>query len=498
MTQMPYAPTQPPPSDTASQPQYVITEADKKRIRRVQHAWKAYEGELDRPLVPMDDEPDDNVLTNRMQAVVDRGGDFLFGKELEITVEEGAPQETQDFLNDAWGDKETRVPLLFKLEMNGANAGTGFLRVIKHKDGSLRVIEVDPAIVYVQWMPQDCQTVTLYCLEYCEEKPSQKSIPDRIYTREEISLVDPDGMYNPKRWFKSGANAGVSWQIQHWTRIGERGNWTPAGEPIAWPHPFPPIFACQNLPKPNDFWGYPDITPDLIGVNVALNLLQSNINRSEKIYGNPVLWAKGMGDSITDIKPGKVTGLPPDGEMGAVTITTDVANGLQFAANLRSDIDEQSSVPGVATGRISDLPRGQMSGVAIELLFMPLLKKTDKKRCLYGALIIEVSKALLVLNGMSGDIKITLNWQNPLPTDDLQSVQAAVAKQAVGISNTTLQRELGYDPDEQADLNDAEDERKVTAFSRGQGMPPAPPQMPQPPQQSESGEPEPASPFIGR
>jgi len=72
-----------------------------------------------------------------------------------------------------------------------------------------------------------------------------------------------------------------------------------------------------------------------------------------------------------------------------------------------------------------------------------------------------------------GDIIITLSWQSPLPDDNLQDVQAAVVKKELSISTTTLQRELGYDPDEEAELNAAEDARKITMFSRGQGMPPA-------------------------
>jgi hypothetical protein len=228
------------------------------------------------------------------------------------------------------------------------------------------------------------------------------------------------------------------------------------------------------LPKPNDIWGYPDITPDLIGLNQSLNLVQSNINRTEKIYGNPIIYATGTGESVIDIKPGKIVGLPlSESKIVAVALVTDVANALQFANNVRSDIDEQSAVPGVATGRIADVPRGTISGIALHLLFMPLLKKTDKKRCLYGELIIDVSLALLVLNRMSSDITITLSWQSPLPDDNLQDVQAAVVKKELSISTTTLQRELGYDPDEEAELNAAEDARKITMFSRGQGMPPA-------------------------
>src|SRR6266568_9421803 len=76
---------------TQAQPTYEITDADRKRQERIAYAWQAYNGELEPPLKPMDDGTDDNVLTNRCQAIVDRGVDFLFGKELDIACEKGAP-----------------------------------------------------------------------------------------------------------------------------------------------------------------------------------------------------------------------------------------------------------------------------------------------------------------------------------------------------------------------------------------------------------------------
>lgn len=461
----------------AGQPEYEITDQDKKRVQKIQDAWKAYCGELDPPLQKMPGQPDDNVLTNRMMALVDQGVNFLFGKELEIAVEENAPQEAQQQLDAVWGRKEARIPLLQKLGMSGAMAGEAFLRIVPGNKGSYRLVVLDPSIVFVQTMPQDIDTVLLYCIEYCtNEKRNDKW--EQVYYREEIKRLDPyqdggdtdgEGDYYQEGYediTPDGIDSDVTWQIQHWSRVGQRGLWTPAGEPIIWPYPFAPIFPAQNLPNPHDFWGIPDVTPDLIGINQALNLVQSNINRILKLYGSPILYATGTGEQVIDIKPGKIIGLPlTESKITAVTLTSDVANALAFASNLRSDIDEQSGVPGVATGRLADMPRGNISGIAIELMFMPLQKKTEKKQCTYGELIIDVSKALLVLFGLSGDIDMTLAWQSPIPHDDLPAVQAALAKKEISISNTTLQRELGYDPEEEMALNESESERKLKQFN---------------------------------
>jgi len=477
--------TQPPPQQTsvptrAVQPVYTLTDDDRARAKAIAFAWKAYEGCLDKPLVPLPGDPDDNVLSNRCQQIVDRGVDFLFGKELEIALADAAPDTAQSLIDTAWGRKETRIPLLQDLAMNGAMAGRAFLRIMPNKDATkFRLITVDPAIVSVQHAPQDCETVLLYHLEYSVKEPINGT-PQTVCYCEEIARVDPDG--NARRGQPDDDD---TWMVNHWTRLGERGDWTPdAGGAYAWPYPFAPLFSCKNLPKPNSFWGMPDLTNDLIGLNIALNLVQSNINRTEKLYGNPILYSNGEGEGVLDVKPGRIAALSETGKITAVPIPTDVANALAFAANLRSDIDEQSAVPGVATGRISDMPRGNLSGIAIELLFMPITKKTDKKRNLYGELLIDVTNALLVLGGIDADIDMTLAWQSPLPHDDLPSVQSAIAKKELSISNTTLQRELGYDPEEELALSQSEQEQQLVAYSRGAGLPPAVPGVPPLPEQT--------------
>src|SRR5258708_34032516 len=88
-------------------------------------------------------------------------------------------------------------------------------------------------------------------------------------------------------------------------------NWQPAGEPIMWPYPFAPLFKCKNLPKPNDAWGTSDLTPDIIQVNKALNMVQSCIQIIEIIYGQPIVVAQGVNESAVKIEPGKGQGLPP-------------------------------------------------------------------------------------------------------------------------------------------------------------------------------------------
>lgn len=450
--------TQTPTLPQVQQPQYEITEEDKKRMQSIADARKAYGGDFDKPLKKMPDQADDNVIANRCQIVVDRGVDFLFGDELEISAEENAPEVAQKLLDLVWGRKETRIPLLQKLAMNGAIAGQAFLRIKPEPNNTYRLVVVDPATVYVKTAPQDCETVLVYCIQYSQHQIVNNT-PSTVYYREEITRVDPDQDGDDGNPF---ADIDASWQIQHWTRVGDRGNWTPAGEAIVWPYNFPPIFSCQNMPNPNDFPGIPDITPSLIGMNNALNFNLSNINRDGRILAQPIIYATGTGQQDISIVPGKIIGLPfSESKIAAVTISADIPSLLAFAKDLRAEMGELTGVPDVATGRATELPRGNIAGIAIELMFMPLTKKTGKKRCLYGDLIINVSKALFVLAGITEKIEVSLSWVEPLPHDDVEGLQGAVLKKQLSISDETLQKELGYDPDQERILVQKESALKL-------------------------------------
>jgi hypothetical protein len=209
----------------------------------------------------------------------------------------------------------------------------------------------------------------------------------------------------------------------------------------------------------------------LIRVNDALNFINSNINVTGKIQR--ILYAPGM-ETTVDVTPGRIVSLPlPENEIKAVNLQSDIENMRAFAGDLRGESETQTSVPMIAQGRSENMPSGNMSGIAIKLLFMSLLMKMEKQRCLYGALIIEVSKALLVLAGYSPDIKITVHWQDPLPSDVSTAIQAAQGKRDLGIvSKRTLASELGYDYDEEMKRIQEEREEDAVNLSRGQGVPP--------------------------
>lgn len=493
-------------------------QADLERQRAQREAWKAYRGEFADPLKVSRDQLNDNVLSNRCAPIVDKGVSFLFGHPLKIEAtgeaiantnhKAGAypgngnatnldPTGIQDFINGLWGDDDDKMTLLSLMAMNGGVCGQAFIKLIPPQ-GQMkypRLVAMDPQLVRVVTPPDDCDLVLAFIIEY----PGSND----IQCKQIIARVDPDNLASVAGEY----DLDDTWTITNYQRQnrsygggGTTDQWTQVGAVQEWPYPFPPIFMNQNLPNPNEVWGAPDLPHDLIRQNKVLNFIQSNTARIIKYHAHPKTWAKGIGATQIQMAVDDLTVLQSDtAQLANLEMHSDLHSSLSFASVIRSDMDEQSRVPAVALGRLEDLPKGNISGVALQLLFQPLTEKTIQKRRNYGKNIRQITRAALVIVGLISledyeSYAIGLHWANLLPIDDLAAAQTSLILSQLGVSESTLLQTLGFDPEDESDKKEAEDTKKATAFSRGQGLPPSPPQQPGQTPAAVPGQPAPAQP----
>lgn len=476
----------PTPTTSRSLAQAPTPQADLNRKRRMADAWKSYRGEFAKPLKVDRDQPDDNVIANFCGPIVDKGASWLFGQVLKIEVVEASTIDVaplQDFVTGLWGDDDDKMSLLSDAADNGGVCGQAFVKLIPAQ-GQMkypRIVVLDPQIVRIVTAPDDCSLILAYVIEYAAGD---------IQKRQIIARVDPDGLAG----IAGEYDLDDTWTITNYTRDGrngqQQGAWTQVGAVETWHYPFAPVFTCKNLPNPNESWGTPDLTPDLIDQNKTLNFLLSNLSRIIKYHGHPKTWAKGLGASQISIGVDDLIVLSsPDAQIGVLTPMENFSGILSVVGTIMSNIDQQSRVPAVALGRQDQLPRlGNISGVALSLMFQPLIEKTEQKRRNYGKMIREITVAALVLAGLVAvaqmeDCKIGLHWAPLLPADNLVAAQEALILQQLDVSQATIFAGLGLDAADEADKKQTEDQKKLTAYARGQGMPPMLPNQQQQPGQ---------------
>jgi hypothetical protein len=458
-----------------------MPQVDADRKKQMDEAWKAFDGSLPDPLKVDKGQPNDNVKPNRSEPIVMKGEAALFGKVLEIEAsDETTEPDTaiQKFIDGLWGgDDDNRMIKLCKIAINGGLFGQMFLKLIPAQ-GSMkypRIVNLNPRNVRIVTDPEDCELILAYIIEY-------PYAAGKLEKRQIITRIDPDN----DDYAAGNYDLWDSWTITNYKRRDAASRWEQVGIREDWLYPFAPIFTRQNLPNPCEAWGRPDLTPDLVQMNKSINFMVSNIMRIVKYHGHPKTVAHGLRSSQMDTSVDGVICLEaPDSDMKTLLPMDNFAGLLSVLADLRSDMDEQSRIPAVAQGRIDKLTGlGAISGIALELMHGPLLDKTTDKQRHSGALIRDVTRAALVLSGkipveQYEDYPIELHWQPILPVDKMAMAQEATILQGIGISDDTLQRQLGYDPETEAEKKADEDEQAMTAFSQGRGLPPPNPTMQQ-------------------
>lgn len=463
------------------------TTGDKKRQQQQALAWKAYRGDFEPQLTKEQDEPDFNVMPNLCAPIVTTGSDFLFGKSVTIAVDESAPHGAADALKAAWGDEDDYTVFFQKLALNGGICGHVFVQITAPKDKAqhARFVILDPQNVSVQYAVNDCDYVQAYIIQYPIPVPwgaskLHRQVFQRVEQGHEEDVVAPERAETSATPEEGSFSVGtpvapVTWIITDYEGSSES-TLHATGAPVLWRLPFAPIQHCQNLPLPNEFWGQPDLTPSIIRMNLAYNLVESNINKIVWYHGHPWVWASGFNPSGVKMRPGDLIPIQsPEGKMGAVEAHGDVASARDFAADLRSDMDEDSGIPGWIS-RSMEMPKGAVSGVALEIFYQRPLSKTMTKRRLYGELIRKLSQIHLYFAGFDADgntIPVHLHWPDLLPIDDAGYWQSTPMKQMAGVSNTTIQLSANLDPELERLRRQQEAQHATDDFNAGLGPPPA-------------------------
>lgn len=435
-----------------------IADADYHRQRAIHRAWKMYRGEQRKPLRVLPGEPDDNVILNLAGLIVDTGVDALFGQDISVQSLTG---DQPDDIGTAYLHsvlEANREMLLFQsAATNGAVAGHAAIRIMPPVEGAPpgtlpRLLVVDPEMLRVVWAPDDVGAVEAYVLQWTTYDAQGKEIGKR-------QIIQRDG------------NGWVT--IEQESQSATSGRWATLAE-TPWNFTWAPIVDTQNLPEPNSYWGRPDLTDDVTQTQEAINRVISNSMRVQRIHGHPKVVAKGVGDGDLDVGPDEAIVLPDsDSDISLLEPRATVADAMELFRTVKAALHEISRVPEITAGRLDNV--GQLSGLALKILYGPLVRKTEVKRRLYGGMVEELGRRLLEMGGYGPDHHVEIMWPEIIPSDPVVQAQAADALQRAGVSQATTLAQMGYDPQAEAEAK-AQEQTNIgaallTAFDSGSGAP---------------------------
>lgn len=395
---------------------------DATRINQMRASWDAYFGRFPQPLQNRPRKQSDAVTINRCKSVVEASVAALFGKSIDFQIATEAGEGAQAWLDGCWKANK-KMTLLAKLGINGSVCGHAFLKIVPAQPYP-RIVAIDPTSVIAEYKPDDIDSITAYRIEY--------------------SASDAQGISAQYR--QRITQQGGSWVIVDQQQVGKI--WQTTATTI-WPYPFSPMLGCQNLPNPNSYWGIADLSADLLAINRELNLTYTNIARILKYHAHPKTWVQGLQGNKLSVGPDETIVLPDGASMGALEMHSDLSSSLAYAKRLETAMDVISRTPSLALGDLADVPRGQVTGPALELMLAPQITKTESKRELYGDLLEELNRRLLIIGGYGANIEVFTHWPSIIPVDPQATAAVAQLYLAMGVSKSTVFAQLGFDYEEE-------------------------------------------------
>jgi hypothetical protein len=427
---------------------------EKKRLGRIRSAWNAYGNALPDPLEKntLDPKGDDNTKIGFSRKIVNLSAFFLFGSGVDFEVDGDQKGDIDDWLTACWeAQGDGLIPFLLEIATSGGIEGDVFLRLYPARPGEPypRVVALSAENVRAIAEPSDYADVCRFVIQW---------------TGYDAGARKPVAYRHTIERAESG-----KWKILEQRSIGDSAAWiTDLKED--WPYSFCPIFHAKNLPWPHCYYGASDLEEDVLHLQKAINFNVSNVNRILRAHGHPFDYVSGQKIDEMDRSVGTMLYLPnPEARINRLDEVDDLsAHGEQFR-RLKEALHDLTSVPEVATGRVQDL--GQLSGLALQILYAPLSQMISTKQKLYGAMLKRLCAALLEVGGKGEGHVVTLKWPSIVPVNVKEQAESGLLLRQLGVSQKTVLSELGYDQANESQNLDDESatsaERAAKALDRG-------------------------------
>lgn len=423
-----------------------ITDEHAERRLAIRDTWDRYDGAHPDSLKPGEGDVNDNVALNNLATIVDTGADFLLGSgsgevEFGVMLDGNDDEEAAAYLAELW-DYNRKRTFLRNAATDGAIAGHWAAKIIPTDDpqGMHRVVLLDPLDLVILSDPEDIDRRIGYAIDTTIWDETGTMAKGR---RREQHTESEDGLSWTVEWLVTDTPIEMALQ-------GRKVSWTPdpqRPEPETWPHPFPAIIDGQNLPAPHREWGRSDLSADILHMQEAINRTASNEQKTLRHFAHPQLWAAGDDPSklqgFIDASIGSVICLPAGSSLNALAISHQgLAAAAAFRESLTDKLFEVARTPRIAAGKVDNV--GSLSGVALLILYRPLIAKTQTKRDCYGDVLRELSERLLALSGYA-ERRVVVTWPDVLPKDFASDVETARELKDLGLSMRTILERLGID-----------------------------------------------------
>jgi len=219
------------------------------------------------------------------------------------------------------------------------------------------------------------------------------------------------------------------------------------------PWGFLPVVHIQNIAQPYYYEGVSDVEP-LIPLQDELNTRLSDRASRITFQSFKMYLGKGIeGFEDRPVSPGRMWYTDnPDATVEEFGGDAAAPSEEMHIAEIREAMDKASGVTPIVAGVLKDKLGNLTSAVALRLMLMGMLSKTERKRFTYGQGLKQVCRMILSILDTAGiyrtseaDREVDIIFPSPLPENMLEKLKEAQIKKELGVSTEQVLRELGYE-----------------------------------------------------
>lgn len=363
---------------------------------------------------------------NPARPIVNVSADFLAGKDITFTIEED--EDATKLAKDIWeysgGDSA-----FLENAISGAVYGDACIIVRNEKETGKQVLNwIDPSCVTPIFDPSNVDLIMAMRVEYF------------------VPYVDVSGKAAERKVCEEWANGKITVSVDDKVDESLGGTYDEKafqGVPAVW---------IRNQKVKGEQFGRSDLEP-ITELVEQYDHLMEKMSRIIDYYASPNLKVKGVQKGSLQTTRGEKTMyyLPVDGDIEFIEWQGTAAPAIQEHLQMvRENIAEMSETPLVAFSSVGDTSvQTNLAGVAIRLLYAPLIKKTERKRKAWEDSLKEAMRYALLLAGKDIPIdQLNIEWQDPLPVNDTETWTVAGMKKDLGVSQKQILREMGYSEEE--------------------------------------------------
>jgi len=415
-----------------------ISASDMTRVQNYKKYWDFY---LNKHFVYKRQPGEVQTVINYCAVLIEKSVQFLVGKP--FTIEDDDLKDLE-LINQVWkGNDDSTIQTLKAIEaaqMGGITGDVWIKPIYDEATKWYKLIVLNSLYCYPELDEHDFNKVNKFKIVYPIGQPEEMRYFREEITPEKIEQFDGDNK------IKSFPNI-----------LGEIG-----------------VVHIPNLPVAGSYYGKSDIQ-DIVDLQVEYNEKMSDTSSAIDYGASPITAIFGAKAKQLEKGANRVwSGLPKDARIENVAGVGDMAATLRFLEILKLSFHELSQVPENTLGKFQ--PISNTSGVALHMLYLPLIEKTEIKRMTYGKGFQELNRLILMLRSIKEQVKVSLSptkvvFAEPLPKDKLIERQLIAQDVGIGIeSKEGAMKRIGKTDEEIAETKRQlmEDKQEELALMYGQ------------------------------